>query len=73
MNITTSKTDALTNALSQAKNELKTGLCDVFTTKLVRLAAHIRTNNLNTSEAAELLENEAETMRNQHYEGVSNV
>ncbi|MCO6557701.1 MAG: DUF2732 family protein [Gilliamella sp.] len=68
MNMTTLKGDALLQALKQAKDETKSGLCDVFTAKLERLATHIRTNYLTPTESAELLEQEAEAIRNQHYE-----
>ena len=63
----------LENALNITRFDTKKGLCDVFTTKLERLAAHIRAGRLNCFEAAELLENEAEAMRNQHYEDMSNA
>lgn len=65
MNMTTLSGNALLIALNQAKNEAKQGLCDVFTTKLERLAAHIRTNYLTPTEAAELLEQEAEKMQSE--------
>lgn len=64
--MTTLKGDALLHAINQAKNETKQGLCDVFTAKLERLAAHIRTNHLTPTESAELLEQEAEAIRSQH-------
>lgn len=70
MNMTTLKGDALLQALKQAKDETKSGLCDVFTAKLERLATHIRTNYLTPTESAELLEQEAEAMRNQQKEEV---
>lgn len=66
MEMTTLKGDALLHAINQAKNETKQGLCDVFTAKLERLAAHMRTNNLTPTESAELLEQEAEAIRSQH-------
>ena len=66
MEKTTLKGDALLHAINQAKNETKQGLCDVFTAKLERLAAHIRTNYLTPTESAELLEQEAEAIRSQH-------
>ncbi|MCX8678589.1 DUF2732 family protein [Gilliamella sp. B2865] len=66
MEKTTLKGDALLYAINQAKNETKQGLCDVFTAKLERLAAHIRTNYLTPTESAELLEQEAEVIRSQH-------
>ncbi|OCF95639.1 hypothetical protein A9G08_10995 [Gilliamella sp. wkB195] len=66
MEMTTLKGDALLHAINQAKNETKQGLCDVFTAKLERLAAHIRTNYLTPTESAELLEQEAEVIRSQH-------
>jgi len=65
MNMTTLSGNALLIALNQAKNETKQGLCDVFATKLERLAAHIRTNYLTPTEAAELLEQEAEKMQSE--------
>ncbi|OCG77826.1 DUF2732 family protein [Gilliamella sp. Occ4-3] len=68
MNMTTLSGDALLQALNQAKEETKSGLCDVFTAKLERLAVHIRNNYLTPTESAELLEQEAEAIRNQHYE-----
>lgn len=52
-------------ALSMARYGLKIGLCDVFTTKLERLAAHIRTNDMTPTEAAELLDQEVEKMRSE--------
>lgn len=52
-------------ALSMARHGLKIGLCDVFITKLERLAAHIRTNDMTPTEAAELLEQEAEKMQSE--------
>ena len=52
-------------ALNTARHGLKIGLCDVFTTKLERLAAHIRTNYMTPLEAAELLSQEAEKMRSE--------
>lgn len=52
-------------ALSMARYGLKIGLCDVFTTKLERLAAHIRTNDMTPIEAAELLDIEAEKIRSE--------
>ena len=70
MEMTTLTGDALLHAINQAKNETKQGLCDVFTAKLERLAAHIRTNYLTPVESAELLEQEAEAMRAQHRDGV---
>ncbi|MWN89888.1 DUF2732 family protein [Gilliamella sp. Pra-s65] len=66
MEMTTLKGDALLQALNQAKEETKSGLCDVFTAKLERLATHIRTNYLTPTESAELLEQEAEAMKAQH-------
>jgi hypothetical protein len=68
MNMTTLSSDALLQALTQAKEETKSGLCDVFTAKLERLATHIRTNYLTPTESAELLEQEAEAMRDQQRE-----
>ncbi|WP_085247405.1 DUF2732 family protein [Gilliamella mensalis] len=68
MKITTLSGDALLQALKQAKEETKRGLCDVFTAKLERLAAHIRTDYLTASESAQLLEQEAEAMRCENYE-----
>jgi hypothetical protein len=65
MSMTTLKGAALLQALNQAKEETKNGLCDVFTAKLERLATHIRTNYLTPIESAELLEQEAEAMRSQ--------
>lgn len=65
MNMTTLSGDALLVALNQAKNETKQGLCDVFATKLERLATHIRTSYLTPTEAAELLEQEAEKMQSE--------
>lgn len=62
--------DALLQALNQAKEETKSGLCDVFTAKLERLATHIRTNYLTPIESAELLEQEAEVMRSQQREDI---
>ena len=73
MNSTTLTADELLAVINKTKNDTKNGLCDVFITKLERLAAHIRAGNLNRFEAAELLENEAEAMRNQHYEDMSNA
>lgn len=70
MEMTTLKGDALLQALNQAKEETKSGLCDVFTAKLDRLATHIRTNYLTPIESAELLEQEAEAMRSQHRENI---
>lgn len=68
--MTTLKGDALLHAINQAKNETKQGLCDVFTAKLERLAAHIRTNYLTPVESAELLEQEAEAMRSQQQDSI---
>ena len=68
--MTTLKGDALLHAINQAKNETKQGLCDVFTAKLERLAAHIRTNYLTPVESAELLEQEAEAMRLQQQDSI---
>lgn len=65
MNMTTLSGNALLIALNQAKNETKQGLCDVFTTKLERLASHIRTSYLTPTEAAELLEQEAEKLQSE--------
>ncbi|OCG78786.1 hypothetical protein A9G42_01895 [Gilliamella sp. Nev6-6] len=70
MNMTTLSGDALLQALNQAKEETKSGLCDVFTAKLERLAVHIRNNYLTPIESAELLEQEAEAMRSQQREDV---
>ena len=70
MGMKTLSGDALLQTIKQAKNETKQGLCDVFTAKLERLAAHIRTNYLTPVESAELLEQEAEAMRAQHRDGV---
>lgn len=58
----------LLTALSQAKEETKAGLCDVFTARLERLAGHIRTNFLSPHDAAELLEQEATKMQNEKHE-----
>lgn len=52
-------------ALNTARYGLKIGLCDVFTTKLERLATHIRTNYMTPFEAAELLDQEVEKMRSE--------
>lgn len=57
--------EALLHALNQAKTETKAGLCDVFTARLERLAAHIRGSFLSPHEAAELLEQEATRMQNE--------
>ena len=73
MNSTTLTADELLAVINKTKYDTKKGLCDVFITKLERLAAHIRTGNLNYYEAADLLESEADTMRNQHYEDMSNA
>lgn len=70
MEMTTLKGDALLQALNQAKEETKSGLCDVFTAKLERLATHIRTNYLTPIESAELLEQEAEAMKAQQREDI---
>lgn len=63
------KTPELTRQLfvtiNDAKRDLRRGLCDVFTAKLERLAAHIRSDDLSASEAADLLCDEAEYMREQ--------
>lgn len=66
MHTTTLSNDRLLQALNKAKSETKAGLLDVFTAKIERLAAHIRNDRLSPVEAAELLEQEAETMRSQH-------
>ncbi|OCG60787.1 DUF2732 family protein [Gilliamella sp. Nev3-1] len=63
MDMTTLSGDALLQALTQAKEETKSGLCDVFTAKLERLAAFIRTYDLSPTQSADLLEQEAEVMR----------
>jgi hypothetical protein len=70
MDMTTLSGDALLQALTQAKEETKSGLCDVFTAKLERLATHIRTNYLTPTESAELLEQEAEAMKAQQREDI---
>lgn len=66
---TAPKTPELTRQLlvtiNDAKRDLRRGLCDVFTTKLERLASHIRSDDLSASEAADLLRDEAEYMREQ--------
>ncbi|OCG20556.1 MULTISPECIES: DUF2732 family protein [unclassified Gilliamella] len=71
MNMTIVNEDVLLQALKQAREETKTGLCDLFTAKLERLAAHIRTDYLSPIESAELLEQEAEAMRQKNYENVA--
>lgn len=64
MNITTTYTQSeLQKALMQAKQETKTGLCDLFITKLERLSAHIRANDMTPHEAAELLDQEIDSIR----------
>lgn len=55
-------------ALKQAKEETKSGLYDVFQSKLDRLANHIRSNHLSGVEAAELLDQEATKMQNEKNE-----
>lgn len=55
----------LEEALNITRFDTKKGLCDVFTTKLERLAAHIRSNYMTPFEAAELLSQEAEKMRSE--------
>ncbi|WP_392565162.1 DUF2732 family protein [Utexia brackfieldae] len=60
--------EALLAALNQAKEEAKNGLCDVFHSKLDRLASHIRNNHLSGAEAAELLDQEATKMLNEKNE-----
>lgn len=60
--------ESLLIALNQAKEETKAGLCDVFTARLERLAAHIKINFLSPHEAAELLEQEATKMQNEKNE-----
>jgi hypothetical protein len=65
MKMITLSDDALSQTLKQAKNEIKSGLCDVFTAKLERLAMHISANHLTPAESAELLEQEAEAFRSQ--------
>ncbi|OCG63797.1 hypothetical protein A9G48_04895 [Gilliamella sp. wkB18] len=70
MKMTALSGDALLQALNQAKEETKSGLCDVFTAKLERLATHIRTSCLTPIESAELLEQEAEVMRSQQREDI---
>ena len=66
---TAPKTPELTRQLlvtiNDAKRDLRRGLCDVFTAKLERLAAHIRSDDLSASEASDLLRDEAEYMREQ--------
>lgn len=66
MTTPTLKGEELLQVINQAKNDTKTGLLDVFTTKLERLAAYIRNNRLSPAESAELLEQEVETMTAQH-------
>lgn len=68
MEMTTLSGDALLQTLKQAKAEVKTGLLDVFTTKLERLAAHVRAQSCSPAELADLLEQEAEKLRHQSYE-----
>ena len=69
MDMKTEATPELTRQLvitiNNAKRDLRQGLCDVFTTKLERLAVHIRTEQLTATETAELLCDEAEFMRRQ--------
>lgn len=57
--------EPLLAALKQAKEETKSGLYDVFHSKLDRLANHIRSNHLSGIEAAELLHQEAIKMQNE--------
>lgn len=66
MNMTTLSGNELLQVINQTKNDTKAGLLDVFTAKLERLAAHIRTNHLSPAESADLLDQEAETMKAQH-------
>lgn len=51
--------------INDAKRDLRRGLCDVFSTKLERLAAHIRSEQLTAAETAELLCDEADFLREQ--------
>lgn len=64
--MTTLSGNELLQVINQTKNDTKAGLLDVFTAKLERLAAHIRTNHLSPAESADLLDQEAETMKAQH-------
>lgn len=68
MEMTTLSDDALLHVITQAKAEVKTGLLDVFTTKLERLASHVRSQSCSPAELAVLLEQEAEKLRHQSYE-----
>ncbi|MCO6549554.1 hypothetical protein A9G36_03130 [Gilliamella sp. Choc6-1] len=74
MDMKTEATPELTRQLlvtiNNAKRDLRQGLCDVFTTKLERLAAHIRTEQLTAAETAELLRDEAEFLREQMREEI---
>lgn len=64
--MTTLSGNELLQVINQTKNDTKAGLLDVFTAKLERLAAHIRINHLSPAESADLLDQEAETMKAQH-------
>lgn len=48
--------------------EVRDGLNCLFALRLERFGAHIRTQKLSPIEACELLEQEAEKIRNEHYE-----
>ena len=65
MEITAMNSTTLLELIDKAKNETKSGLCDLFVAKLERLANEIRINVLTTTEAAELIEQEAEKMINE--------
>lgn len=67
---TTELTGQLLVTINDAKRDLRRGLCDVFTTKLERLAAHIRSKQLTAAETAELLCDEAEFLREQMREEI---